>query len=221
MSGRSYSAPSVVKAFSVLKVLAESGEPLSLKEISEKTGINKSSCLGILKALESVGVVRKDEATKKYERTLHLLEYVSGLDSSHVLLEASKGILEKVSENCSDTIFLGKLENGFVRILRVIEGKGDFVLTSSPGVRIPADAGAIGKAINSGERGYFVDRGGEYIPGVGAVCSPIFFGKKIFGFIWIAGYGIPEGEFDKYGKMLVSASKEIEKRLKVGEKNEV
>ncbi len=211
---KGYSAPSVIKAFTILGVLARSSSPLTLTEISERSGMNKSSCLGILRALEAVGVVRRDKKTKKYERTLSLFDYVSGLDSSYVLAEASKGILEDISRRCRDSVFLGHLEGGLITIVRVEEGKGDFVLTSSPGRRIPADAGAIGKALKSPERGrFYIDRGGEYMPGVSAVCTPIFFRDRVFGFLWIAGYGIDDAMLEDYGRLLADASLLIEKRL--------
>ena len=216
MEGR-YKAPAVVKAFEILRILSSFRRPLSLTEISKELGLNKSSTLGLLRALEDVGVVKRDGKTKKYERTFKLLDYTIGLDTSHLLIEASGGILEEISKFSTETIFLGHLKGDVVTIVKVIEGKKDFVLTSSPGTKIPANVGALGKAISSFERGerssFYIDYGGEYLPGVSAVCSPIVFRGRIYGFIWIAGYNIPKEKLEEYGKILSKYTRIIKERL--------
>ena len=212
-----YKAPAVKRAFEVLKIMADAGGPVSLTDLSKELGLNKSSVLGLLRALEEVGVVKRDPKTKKYERTLKLLDYTVGLDSSHLLVEASKGILEEISEKTMESVFLGHLKGDVVTIVKISVGKGDFVLTSTPGTKIPASVGALGRAIAEFQRGkrggFYIDYGGEYLPGVSAVCSPIGLGNRLYGLLWIAGYNIPREKLEEYGKLLEKYAREIEKRM--------
>ena len=66
MSKNSYSAPSVTKAFEILKALGGSSGGLGISSLARTLGIGKSTVHGIMAAMEDLGVVIRDESTKRY-----------------------------------------------------------------------------------------------------------------------------------------------------------
>ena len=69
---RDYTVSSVKKALDVLKLFDEQHSDLTLSEISEYSGIGKSSVLRLLYTLFQEGVVAYDEVTKKYSLGIEL-----------------------------------------------------------------------------------------------------------------------------------------------------
>ena len=69
---RDYTVSSVKKALDVLKLFDEQHSDLTLSEISEYSGIGKSSVLRLLYTLFQEGFVAYDEVTKKYSLGIEL-----------------------------------------------------------------------------------------------------------------------------------------------------
>jgi DNA-binding IclR family transcriptional regulator len=67
-------APAVSRAIEVLKLLGRSGEAHGVNAIARALGMVPSSCLHILRALSSEGLVQADPRTKQYTLGLGLLE---------------------------------------------------------------------------------------------------------------------------------------------------
>jgi DNA-binding IclR family transcriptional regulator len=71
---KGYFAPSVKRAFQILKLVSTSKDGAGISEIARGLGMAKSTVHGMTSALEEIGVVLRDPVTKKYTLGFTLFE---------------------------------------------------------------------------------------------------------------------------------------------------
>ena len=144
-----YLAPSVKKAFDILRIISSSREGIGLNEISRKLAIAKSTVHGIISALEDVGAVRRDPGTRRYELGPTLFELGRHMYIQKDLREVARPVMEAFMEEVQETVFLCTL-NGDQRsilVLDTVECRHDLKITSPVGSTLPLFSTAPGKAI--------------------------------------------------------------------------
>ncbi len=144
-----YSAPSVKKAFRILKAIADSPSRLGVSELSKQLKIGKSTVHGITIALEELGVLVRDPIDKKYSIGYRLIELGRKAYGRIELREIARIPLERLVEEIGETVFLGIMDGDHILILDVVEPPSEMKITSPPGTRLPLLAGATGKAFLS------------------------------------------------------------------------
>jgi len=148
---KKYLAPSVKKAFDILKVISSSRGGIRLNEIAKSLGIAKSTVHGIISILEDVGAVKKDQTTRKYELSLTLFELGRKAYSQIDLREVARPVIEGLMERVQETVFLGTLthDNERILVLDVVECSHNMKIISPVGTTLSLFA-APGKAIMAG-----------------------------------------------------------------------
>ena len=136
----------LTKTFHIIETLRSSASPLTLKDISELTGINKSTALRFLTHLENERYVTRDSRAG-YSVGARLLQL--GVRSTfHVnLLEAARLPLRELWRVTQETVNLGVLDTIEVVYLDCIESPQSFRLVANPGTRAVVYRTALGKAI--------------------------------------------------------------------------
>ena len=140
-----YSAPSVKKAFKILRAIADSSNGLGVSELAKQLKIGKSTVHGIALALEEIGVLVRDPLHKKYNIGYTLLELRRKAYARIELRDVARIAMERLMERIGETVFLGILNGDHVTILDAVESHNEMKITSPPGTRLPLLAGAIGK----------------------------------------------------------------------------
>jgi len=140
-----YSAPSVKKAFKILKIISDSSSGLGVSEISKHLKIGKSTVHGITAALEELGVLVRDPLHKKYHLGYTLLELNRKYYRKIELRDIARIPMERLMEKVGETVFMGVVNGDHVTILDVVESHNEMKITSPPGTRLPLLAGATGK----------------------------------------------------------------------------
>jgi IclR family KDG regulon transcriptional repressor len=142
---KGYFAPSVIKAFEVLKLIASAKEGMGISEIARGLDMAKSTVHGMTSALEELGAVRRDAATKRYTLGFTLFELGKTAYSQVDLKDLARPIMEALMEKTDASVFLGVLNWDHVTILDIVEPRTDLKITSPIGSTIPLLAGAAGK----------------------------------------------------------------------------
>jgi DNA-binding IclR family transcriptional regulator len=136
----------LTKTFRIIEDIQASPSPLTLKEISEQTSINKSTALRILAHLESQGYVERDERGGYH--VAGLLGRLGKRSSIEVRLrEAAAAPLREVWRITQETVNLGILEGQEVVYLDSIESPQSFRLVAASGTHAAAYRTALGKAM--------------------------------------------------------------------------
>ncbi|MBW2039569.1 MAG: IclR family transcriptional regulator [Deltaproteobacteria bacterium] len=140
-----YQAPSVRKAFQVLRLIADSDRGLGISELAKRLGISKSTVHGVTAALEEMEVITRNPLNKRYNLGYAILELSKRGLSKIPLREVARRHMEGLMEETGETVFLGILNGHHILILDSVESNKEIKITSPSGTRIPLSAGATGK----------------------------------------------------------------------------
>ncbi len=143
-----YTIEALERGLNVLALFNRESPVLSLKEIVERAGLNKSTAFRVVSTLESSGYLDKDPRTKQYQPGLKVLQLgftaISGLEFRQV----AHPYLKKLSAEINETVSLGVLDDmeviyvDRVRTSRMIVG-----VVLGLGSRIPAQCASMGKVL--------------------------------------------------------------------------
>lgn len=146
---KGYFAPSVKRAFEILKLVSASKNGVGISEIARGLGIAKSTVHGMTSALEEVGVVLRDPVTKRYTLGFTLFELGKSAYSQIDLKDLARPLAEELMERSQASVFLGVLNWDHVTIIDVVEPRTELKITAPIGTTLPLLAGAAGKAFLS------------------------------------------------------------------------
>ena len=139
-------APMVERAFRLLDLLSDTEEGLTLSDLARALNMSKGSIHGLLKTLESNGVIEQAE-DRRYvmgPRIYDLAQaYIQRAGLRHYALPA----MRRIAASTGETVFLGKVEQKGVRIIEsmVDEGAQPALHISAPrGTRVHLLAAATG-----------------------------------------------------------------------------
>ncbi|WP_425440494.1 IclR family transcriptional regulator [Prauserella shujinwangii] len=142
---RDYSVRAVERVCSILNLLQESIDGVSLIEVGQATDLPKSSAFRYLWTLEAHRYVERDEHTGLYRLGLGFV----GMQSRHleVLRERARPWLENLRDEFEETTNLGLLDGDHVIFVDIVESRHKVRLAASRGDRDPLHSTALGKAI--------------------------------------------------------------------------
>ncbi|WP_221352255.1 IclR family transcriptional regulator [Streptomyces beigongshangae] len=139
---------SAARTVALLELLAVRGDrPARLDELAEELGVPRSSMYQLLQTLIESGWVRSDTTGSLYGIGIRaLLTGTSYLDSDpHV--RVVRPYLDEASDALGETIHLARLDGPDVVYLATRESHEYLRTISRVGRRVPAHAGALGKAL--------------------------------------------------------------------------
>ncbi|OQO92052.1 IclR family transcriptional regulator [Saccharomonospora piscinae] len=142
---RDYTVRAVERVCSILNLLQESVEGVSLIEVAQETDLPKSSAFRYLWTLEAHRYVERDDDSGLYRLGLGFV----GMQSRHleVLRERARPWLEKIRDEFGETVNLAVLDRDHVVYVDVVESGKRVRFASSRGFREPWYATALGRAI--------------------------------------------------------------------------
>jgi IclR family KDG regulon transcriptional repressor len=140
-----YQAPSVKKAFQILRLISEADHGLGISELAKGLGMSKGTIHGITSALEEVGALSRNPETKRYKIDYTIVELGKKALSGVPLRKVARRHMEWLVEEIGDNAFLGIRKDDHILILDVVESNRALKITSPSGAMIPLSAGATGK----------------------------------------------------------------------------
>ncbi|MBN1276497.1 MAG: IclR family transcriptional regulator [Deltaproteobacteria bacterium] len=142
---KKYEAPSVKKAFQILRLISDTNDGLGVSDLSRGLKISKSTVHGITSALEEIGVIIRDDVTKRYKLGFSLFDLSRKAYSQIDLRDLARPVMEDLMMSSEQSVCLGVLNSEHVTILDIVESRQDLKITSPIGTKIPILAGATGK----------------------------------------------------------------------------
>lgn len=139
---------SAARTVALLELLAARGEqPSRLDELAEDLGVPRSSMYQLLQTLVDCGWVRTDATGSLYGIGIRaLLTGTSYLDGDR-RIRTVRPYLDEASDALGETIHLARLDGPDVVYLATRESHEYLRTISRVGRRVPAHAGALGKAL--------------------------------------------------------------------------
>ena len=140
-----YQAPSVKKAFQILKLISGANRGLGITELANSLEMSKGTVHGIISALEDSGAIMRDTLTKKYTLGVTLFELGKLAYSQIDLKDLARPVMEELMERTGESVYVGVMNGDHITILDIVESSQDLKITSPKGTTIPLLAGATGK----------------------------------------------------------------------------
>lgn len=147
-SERKYWVPALERAHEVLHCIAARPSRLRMMDLVSETGINKSTMFSLLQTMETLHwVTREKGETYALGPVFATLgrAYFSGID----LVAQFQRLAASAAERVGETAQLARLDGTHILYLAKKEAPAPVRLVSEPGMRIPAYATAMGKALLS------------------------------------------------------------------------
>lgn len=122
---------------------------LSVSEISERTGLHKSTGHRILMALEHNGLIEQNPESGKYHLGIKLFKLGHQAAARLNLREVARPHLRRLMEGTEETVHLAVLDNDQVLYVEKVEGPHALRMPSRVGRHIPTFCTSLGKAMLS------------------------------------------------------------------------
>ncbi|AEI39651.1 IclR family transcriptional regulator [Paenibacillus mucilaginosus] len=143
---KKYWVPALEKADAVLQAIASEPSALRLIDLSKRLGYNKSSMFSLLATLEALDWVKRD-ADGTYTLGARMGYLGHAFFKGFSLIDRFRKEASVIKHTLGETIQLAKLERHEVLYLAKEEMPSPVRLASEPGLKLPAHATALGKAM--------------------------------------------------------------------------
>lgn len=142
---KKYNAPAVLKAFELLKLVAESRSEITLSALARRLGFSKGTTHGMIQALLQAGALEQGLHRKGFFLGPALVELAFRSWNYFRVVEYAQPILNQLRDRIEETVFLGVLSRSRGLIMATAEAAKPLKISSPPGTSIPLLAGAVGK----------------------------------------------------------------------------
>ena len=139
---------SLDRALDIVEVLCRTKHGMAIRELTEATGLNKSTVYRMLQTLRRRGYVMQDEDTGRYAMTTRLYDLGNQVVRRMDILEASRRPMERLCAAVGETVHLVIPEETEMVYLHKVEPEGSSIrMASRIGMHRPMYCTASGKAI--------------------------------------------------------------------------
>ena len=139
--------PALRKGRLVLELLADGGA-LTMAEVQQRGGLNKTMAFRILRALREHGLVQRDTASHRYSLSLKVLALGGVVAARLDVVSVSRPLLEDLRLEFQETINLGVMDDGHVVYAAMVESsRRGLRMSSHLGGRDHLHSTSIGKAM--------------------------------------------------------------------------
>lgn len=142
----SYDLKTLSRGLDLLLAIVDTG-PATLTELCRRLGTHKTTALRTLRVLEDYGLLLQDPKTKAYHPGARLLNLVTRVASSSIVVTQLRRHLEQLSHEFHETIHLGILKGPSVVVVDKVEPPESIVRYTLLGTALPLHCTGMGKAI--------------------------------------------------------------------------
>lgn len=138
---------SVSRALAILELFDETNRELSIKEISLKLNLNKSTVHSLLSTLKEQGYISQNNETNEYSLGWKLYERGYLIVSQMDIRNVARAHLEKLNNETNQTVHLVTLLGKEAIYIDKITGNSSLVIYSRVGKRVPLHSSGVGKVL--------------------------------------------------------------------------
>lgn len=138
---------SLERGLRLMETVALNPAPLSLAEMTRRTGLHRSTAHHLLQTLVGLGYLRQDADTRGYQLAAKPFQLVGRLWSTQQLAEVAQPYLEALTRATDEGSSLAAWTNGRVRIVAKREADAPVRVVQDVGGERPIYCTAVGKAL--------------------------------------------------------------------------
>jgi IclR family acetate operon transcriptional repressor len=144
------SVQSLIRALSLLEILAEDDEGYRLVDLALRTGLSTSTAHRLLTTLEQKRFVQFDHQTSLWHVGAQCFSVGTAFGRRRNLGEMAHAAMRQVRDATGETVNLGLADQGTVLFVSQVESREQIRAISRPGGHAPLVCTALGQAILSG-----------------------------------------------------------------------
>ncbi len=138
---------SILRAAELLDVLARSGTPLSLGELSERLGWAKSTTHGIVSTLVAVSLAEQRQSDGRYGLGIRMFELGCAASGAWSIALRSQEHLQHLAMETEENSFLATMDGLDTILLDTALIAGNYHISSPVGTRTPVYCSSHGKVL--------------------------------------------------------------------------
>ncbi|MGD8882307.1 MAG: IclR family transcriptional regulator [Desulfobacterales bacterium] len=138
--------PAVDKTFAILKLVAQSKEPLGISEITRALDFNKSTVFNIIHTLTDLEIL-KQTPDNKFDLGIKFFLLSRASRNGSEIISTIHPYLERINQKTNLSVFLGIRSGLYAVIVDKVDAAVDIKISSEIGMRLSLLAGAGGKAM--------------------------------------------------------------------------
>ncbi|MBB1593944.1 IclR family transcriptional regulator [Achromobacter sp. UMC46] len=137
----------VVRTLELIELFAQTRRPMPLTELAQGLGAPMSSCLALVRTLVARGYLYEVRRRGGYYPTAKLHALSAQIQTGDPWLEQVRPHLAALRDASNETVMLGKIQDGAVVFLDVVESTHPVHYAARPGARRPLHTSAVARAI--------------------------------------------------------------------------
>ena len=137
----------VERTLAILEILGSTDQGVRLADLCRLSGLDGSTALRYLDTLVKLGYASTEAGDKLRYRAGYRLARLSGSSEVTILQRAARPIMEALRDACGEDVNLGTLDAGSALCLETQKSSHILGTNFASGLRIPAHASSLGKAI--------------------------------------------------------------------------
>lgn len=142
-----YSVPALEKGLSVLELLAQASEPLSLSQVSEMMASSASQLFRTMNCLVENGYVIKDEVSGKYVLTLKLFELANRHSPLKHLLQVANLPMQELAWSIRESCHISIIQHRQLLVVGQAESPEKVQISVSVGATFPLVSTVSGRLL--------------------------------------------------------------------------
>jgi DNA-binding IclR family transcriptional regulator len=137
----------IENALAVLEAFDTAGREYQLRELSEATGLSKSTVHRVLRTLIAHSYVAQSPTSGAYRLGVRLLRFANYLRSDSDLVRTARPRLEELVQRCGETVMLAVLDGVTLIYLDTLEPSALVRLARYPDATSPPHGSSMGKVL--------------------------------------------------------------------------
>lgn len=147
MNETKYTIDTLLRGLKILSLFSHEKPSLTLTEIVEATGINKTTVFRIVNTFEDTGFLVRNPETKRYQPGVKVLQLGFTAISSLDLRQVARPYLEALSQKVGETVSLSVLDGMEIIYIDRVRNRQIVGVVLGLGSRLPAHCASMGKAM--------------------------------------------------------------------------
>lgn len=198
-TGSNTANQSTIAAFAILEEMAQKGEPSRVTDLGKALNMPRARIYRYLQTLVTLGYVRQDPETERYQLTLKLFHLGQAIADSTQLTSVARPVMSALRDELGQTVTLSIPEPNGMRVIDIVRVESPVQIITRPGAILDFHTSAQGKlalafgkydpdklissadirakvsmqAAHAREFGW-VTAPEETLPGVNAISAPVF-----------------------------------------------
>ncbi len=135
----------VETTLSIIEAMVDHGEPIGVSRLAKIVGVNKPRTYRHLRTLVQCQYVLQDTETDHYFLTQKLFHLGQSIAAGISLIKEARRVMPDLRQRTGQTVSIGQVESGGVRILDILRHRSEIEITTPPGTLFDFHSSAQGK----------------------------------------------------------------------------